>query len=61
MFRLMMLLVSSLTFFTLPAIAQSPDVPEPGSVEAIAAAQRLGLLAAPALGPQLPDQGVQTG
>ena len=30
-------------------------------LEAIAAAQRLGLLAAPALGPQLPDQGVQTG
>src|SRR5438445_3257975 len=30
--------MSSLALFLLPAIAQSPDVPEPGSVEAIAAA-----------------------
>src|ERR1700736_4673396 len=37
-FRLMMVWVSSLAFFALPAIAESPDVPEPGSVEAVAAA-----------------------
>src|SRR4030088_3771170 len=30
--------MSSLALFMLPAVAQSPDVPEPGSVEAIAAA-----------------------
>src|ERR1700730_17015771 len=30
--------MSSLSLFLLPAVAQSPDLPEPGSVEAIAAA-----------------------
>lgn len=38
MVRLTMVWMSSLALFLLPAIAQSPDVPEPGSVEAIAAA-----------------------
>ena len=38
MVRLTIVWMSSLALFLLPAIAQSPDVPEPGSVEAIAAA-----------------------
>jgi hypothetical protein len=38
MFRLAPLWISSLALLTVNAIAQSPDVPEPGSVEAIAAA-----------------------
>ena len=38
MVRLTMLWISSLAWFILPAVAQSPDIPEPGSVEAIAAA-----------------------
>src|SRR3981189_932482 len=33
-----MLWISSLAWFIIPAVAQSPDLPEPGSVEAIAAA-----------------------
>jgi len=41
-FRFTMVWISSfaslLALFTLPAIAQSPDLPEPGSVETIAAA-----------------------
>jgi hypothetical protein len=36
--RLTILWISSLALFLLPAVAQSPDLPEPGSVEAIAAA-----------------------
>jgi hypothetical protein len=38
MFRFAFVWISSLALLTLTAIAQSPDVPEPGSVEAIAAA-----------------------
>ena len=38
MVRLTLVWISSLALFMLPAVAQSPDVPEPGSVEAIAAA-----------------------
>ncbi len=38
MFRLPLLWMSSLALLTVCAIAQSPDIPEPGSVEAIAAA-----------------------
>ena len=38
MSRLRIVWISSLALFTLPAIAQSPDISEPGSVEAIAAA-----------------------
>jgi hypothetical protein len=36
--RLTIVWISSLALFGLPAVAQSPDLPEPGSVEAIAAA-----------------------
>ncbi|MGH9499866.1 MAG: M14 family zinc carboxypeptidase [Terriglobales bacterium] len=38
MFRLALLWTFALAWFTIPAIAQSPDTPEPGSVEAITAA-----------------------
>ena len=38
MVRLTIVWISSLALFVLPAVAQSPDLPEPGSVEAIAAA-----------------------
>jgi len=38
MFRLVLVWVSSFALLTVAAIAQSPDIPEPGSVEAIAAA-----------------------
>lgn len=38
MFRLALVWISSLALLTITAIAQSPDIPEPGSVEAIAAA-----------------------
>ena len=38
MVRLTIVWISSLAWFVLPAVAQSPDLPEPGSVEAIAAA-----------------------
>ena len=38
MFRLVLVWVSSVALLTVAAIAQSPDVPEPGSIEAIAGA-----------------------
>ena len=38
MVRLTVVWISSLAWFALPAVAQSPDLPEPGSMEAIAAA-----------------------
>ena len=38
MFRLVTVWVSSLAFLTFSAVAQNPDMPEPGSAEAIAAA-----------------------
>ena len=38
MVRLTVVWISSLAWFVLPAVAQSPDLPEPGSMEAIAAA-----------------------
>src|SRR5664279_4336483 len=38
MLRFALICLSSLAFFTNLALSQSPDIPEPGSVEAIAAA-----------------------